>query len=443
MKSLKHTRRSVLKGMLAGSAVTVALPLLDYFLNGNGTAMAATGAPLPNRFGTWFWGCGLTPGFWEPKVTGSDYELTEHMAALAPYRKQLSIFTGLKTFLDGNPLVPHLSGAGGVFVGTAGKEPDPSVDVLVADTIGSTTRFRSIEVTSTGYASHTQSRRSPSVINSSEISPLALYTRLFGPEFKDPNAAVFTPDPKVMVRKSVLSAVKDERTRLSGLVGASDRARLDEYFTSLRQIEHEMDMQLTKPAPCESCSIPEKPPEAAGSLDIEVGAAAHKQFAQLLAHAIACDQTRVLNVSFSDGASSLRKSGEATTHHIYTHEEQLDTKLGYQPGAFYFEGRVLQAFADLLAALSSIKEGDGTLLDRTIIMMASECGFAKHHTLEGIPVILAGGAGGRIKSGYHIAAPGDPVTRVGLTVQQALGVSTNSWGRGSMQTSKQFTELLA
>jgi hypothetical protein len=443
MNSFKGTRRAVLKGMLAGGAVTVALPLLDYFLNGNGNAMAATGAPLPNRFGTWFWGCGLTPGYWEPKVTGPDYQLTEHMSVLAPYRKQISIFTGLKTFLDGNPLVPHLSGAGGVFVGTAGKEPDPSIDVLIADAIGSTTRFRSIEVATTGYASHTQSRRSPSVINSSEISPLALYTRLFGPEFRDPNAAEFTPDPKVMVRKSVLSAVKDERGRLNSLVGASDRARLDAYFTSLRQIEHEMDLQLTKPAPCEACTMPDKPPEAVGSLDIEIGTSAHKLFSQLLAHAMACDQTRVLNVSFSDGASSLRKSGEATTHHIYTHEEQLDPKLGYQPGAFYFEGRVLEAFADLLAALSSIKEGDGTLLDRTLILAASECGFAKHHTLDGIPVMLAGGAGGRIKSGLHVASPGDPVTRVGLTVQQALGVSTNTWGRGSMQTSQQFSELLA
>jgi hypothetical protein len=67
------TRRRVLKGMMAGGAVTVGLPFLDAFLNTNGTALAATGAALPVAFGTWFWGCGLTPGRWEPKVVGSGY----------------------------------------------------------------------------------------------------------------------------------------------------------------------------------------------------------------------------------------------------------------------------------------------------------------------------------------------------------------------------------
>ena len=437
------SRRAALRGVLAGSAVSVALPFLDCFLNENGTALAATGAPLPNRFGTWFWGCGMNPGFWEPKQTGANYEMPEHLKALAPYRKQVTVFSGLKTFLDGNPLVPHSSGARGVLIGATGKEPDPSIDVLVGDAIGFTTRFRSIEVATTGYATHTQSRRSPSVINSSEISPLALYTRLFGPEFKDPNAADFTPDPRVMVRKSVLSAIKDQRERLNGRVGAADKARIDEYFTSLRQIEQEMDLQLTKPAPLDACTVPTAPKELAGSTDIEIGTATHKLFAQLMAHAIACDQTRVINVSFSDGPSSLRRNGVATTHHIYTHEEQIDEKLGYQPGAHEFERLVIEAFADLPAALASIKEGDGTLLDRTLVLLTSECGLAKHHSLDNIPIFLVGGAGGRIKTGYHLASNGDAATRVGLTVQQALGLSVNTWGHGSLRTNRPFTELLA
>lgn len=440
----KHTtRRQALKGVVAGSAVTVALPFLDCFLNENGTALAATGAPLPNRFGTWFWGCGMAPGHWEPAKVGTDYEMPKHLAALAPYRKYVSIFSGLKTFLDGNPLVPHSSGARGVLIGATGKEPDPSIDVLIADAVGSSTRFRSIEVATTGAPQNTQSRRSPSVINSSEISPAALYARLFGPEFKDPNAANFTPDPKVMMRKSVLSSVKDQRDRLGALVGATDRARLDEYYTSLRQVEQELELQLTKPAPLEACKVPGASPEdLVGTTDIEVATQNHKLFAQLMAMAIACDQTRVINVSFSDGPSSLRKSGEATTHHIFTHEEQIDEKLGAQPGALYFERRNMEAFAAIPAALSAIKEGEGTLLDRTVMMVTSECGLAKHHSLENIPVFLVGGAGGRIKTGYHCSALGDPVSRVGLTVQQAMGLPINGWGHGSLRTTRPFTEVL-
>jgi hypothetical protein len=369
--------------------------------------------------------------------------MPELLKALAPYQKNVTVFSGLKTFLDGNPLVPHSSGARGVLIGATGKEPDPSIDVLVADAIGATTRFRSIEVATTGYAAHTQSRRSPSVINSSETSPLALYTRLFGPEFQDPNSADFKPDPRVMVRKSVLSAIKEQRERLNGLVGAADKARIDEYFTSLRQVEQEMEFQLTKPAPLDACNVPTAPQELAGSTDIEVGTATHKLFAQLMAHAIACDQTRVINVSFSDGPSSLRRRGTATTHHIYTHEEQIDEKLGYQPHAHEFERMVIEAFADLPAALASIKEGDGTLLDRTMVMLNSECGLAKHHSLDNIPIFLVGGAGGRIKTGYHLHSNGDAVTRVGLTVQQALGLPVNTWGHGSLRTNRPFTELLA
>lgn len=442
MTRFDTTRRAALKGMLAGGAITVALPFLDCYLNENGNALAATGAPLPNRFGTWFWGCGMSPGQWEPKTEGTNFELANNLKVLEPYREYISVFSGLKTFLDGNPLKPHVSGIQGIMIGATGKEPDPSIDVIIADAIGSSTRFRSLEVATTGYAAHTQSRRSASVINNSEVSPLALYKRIFGPEFRDPNAADFTPDPRVMMRKSVLSAVKDQRQRLNGIVGATDRARLDEYYTSLRQIEQELALQLTKPAPLESCSVQPEPDEVVGGTDIEVATANHKLFAHLLAHAIACDQTRVINVSFSDGPSSLRKSGSPTTHHIYTHEEQIDEELGYQPGAVYFERKNMEAYSALPAVLSSIKEGDGSLLDRTLMLVASEHGLAKHHQLENIPVFLVGGAGGRIKSGYHFARTGDPVTRVGLTVQQALGLPVNAWGHGSLHTTRPYTELL-
>ncbi len=443
MNNMSAPRRSFLRGMLGGGLVSVALPFLDCFLNANGDALAATGAPLPNRFGTWFWGCGMAPGTWEPKTTGADYEMPAHLAALAPYRKYVTIFSGFRAILDGSPLQPHASGARSVFIGTAGKEADPSLDVLIADAIGSTTRFRSLEVSALGYASNTQSRRSPTVVNTSEVSPTALYARLFGPEFKDPNAADFTPDPRVTMRKSVLSVVKDQRDRLSQKVGATDRARLDEYYTSLRQVEQEMELQLTKPARLDACTVPAQSEAEPGNTDIEIATANHKLFTTLLAHAIACDQTRVINVSFTDGLSSLRRKGHQETHHIFTHEEPIDPKLNYQPNVHYFEERILQALAALPEALSAIREGDGTLLDRTAILAGSECGLAKYHALDNIPMFLIGGAGGRIKTGQHISVVGDTVTRVGLTIQQALGMAVDGWGRSSMRTTRAFSELIA
>jgi len=435
------TRRGFMRGMLGATAINVALPFLDCFLDANGTALA-DGAPLPTRFGTFFWGCGLTPGRWEPKTTGANYAMPPQLTMLTPYKDQLSIFSGFKTFLDGNGLVPHVSGQRGIITGTTGKEPDPSLDVLIADSIGANTRFRSLEVAAMGNPNNTISRRSNSIINASEGSPAALYARMFGPEFKDPNAADFKPDPRVMAEKSVLSAIKEPRDRLAKQLGAADRARLDEYFTSLRQVEQQMAIQLEKPQPMAACTTGKKPDEIPTGTDVDMVAANHKLFAQILAHALACDQTRVMNISFSDGASSLRKKGEPTTQHIHTHEDPIDEKLGYQPGAAWFEEQVMLSFAALLEALQSVKEGDSTLLDRTVVMALSECGYAKQHTLESIPIFLAGGKGsGKIKTGIHVKGDGEPGTRVGLTVQQAMGLPVNAWGVGSMRTARPLTEL--
>jgi len=141
--------------------------------------------------------------------------------------------------------------------------------------------------------------------------------------------------------------------------------------------------------------------------------------------------------------SSLRRSGSQMIHHIYTHEEPINEDLGYQPNVSYFTERCMLGFADYLTALSSVREGDKTLLDRSLILAMTDTGYAKVHSLENVPIITAGGAGGRMKTGLHISAKGDPGSRVGLTVQQALGLSLNSWGTDSMQTSKTITEVLA
>ena len=102
-----------------------------------------------------------------------------------------------------------------------------------------------------------------------------------------------------------------------------------------------------------------------------------------------------------------------------------------------------QNFASFLTTIEGIKEGPGTLLDRMALLWVTDHGDARVHSVDNVPVITVGNAGGRLKSGYHISAPGDPVTRVGLTLQQAYGLPVNSWGLLSNTTSKTFTEILA
>jgi Protein of unknown function (DUF1552) len=443
---MKFDRRTALKGMLGGGAVTVALPFLDCFLNTNGTALAATGAPLPTRFGTWFWGCGLTPGRWIPQKIGAGYDMPPELKPLEAFKDRLSIFSGFKANTDGKGAVPHYTGSMAIMTGAApkgqGMVEAPTFDTMIADTIGGQTRFRSLEVTATGNPSDSNSRRSSAVINASEPSPLAFYTRIFGPEFKDPNAADFKPDPRVMVRKSALSAIKDQRDALLGEVGAADRVRLDEYFTSIRQLEQQLDIQLQKPAPLEACKVPGQPGATKVGTQIDDVIANHRLMAGLMAQALACNQTQVFNVIFGDATSSLRKAGSTITHHQLTHEEPIDEKSGCQPEATYFVERIVEGFQTMLTAMDGVREGDGTLLDHMLLFAYSECSFAKVHSLESIPMFVAGRANGKVKAGLHIDGAGDPVTRVGLTVQQVLGVPAASWGAGSMQTSKSVTEIM-
>jgi hypothetical protein len=433
--------------MLGGGLVSVALPFLDCFLDVNGTALAATGAQLPVRFGTWFWGCGLTPGRWIPAKTGTGYDMPPELKPLAAFRDKLTICSGFKANTDGKGAVPHYTGTMSILTGGAPKGQGlvdfPTFDTTIADAIGSDTRFRSLELTATGNPRDSNSRRSSAVINAAEPSPAAFYARLFGPDFKDPNATDFVPDPKVMVRKSALSAIKDQRDALLAEVGTADRARLDQYFTSIRQLEQQLDIQLQKPAPLEACKVPSAPAVTKTGTQIDDVVTNHKLLAQLLAQALACNQTKVFNMVFADAGSSLRKAGSTVTHHQLTHEEPIDEKTGCQPEATFFVERIVEGLQTMLVTLDSVQEGDRTLLDRTLVFAHSECSFAKIHSLETIPMLIAGGAGGKIKTGQHIAGNGDPVTRVGLTVQQAMGVPMSSWGAGSMQTSKDIPELMA
>ncbi|MCX7863877.1 MAG: DUF1552 domain-containing protein [Novosphingobium sp.] len=441
------SRRSALKGMLNGAAIAVGVPLLDAFLDGNGQALAATGAPVPIRFGTWFWGLGVNPNRWFPDKPGKDYDLKPELAPIAPLRHKINVLGNFNVMLDGAPNLPHVSGGPAIRTGRALTAerglPGESFDVTISDLIGTRTRFRSLEVSATGDPRNSLSGRGGGNLNPSEGSAAALYQRLFGPGFRDPNSADFTPDPLVMARRSVLSAVSEQRHALEAAVGAADRQKLDQYFTSIRSLENQLEVELTKPAPLHACSVPKAVAERPVNAEIENVMVNHKLLTDLLVMALACDQTRVVNMMFNNGASSLTRIGSTITHHQLTHEEVLDNKLGYQPSATYFLTRIMEAWVYFVQALDSVQEGDRTLLDNSLIFAHSETEFAKFHTIDNIPMMTAGSAGGRMKTGIYIDGEGTPVSRVGLTLQQIMGVSVDRWGSKSMETSKTISEMIA
>jgi hypothetical protein len=450
--SLLFNRRSFLRGMLQGTAVCVSIPILDRFLDGNGTVYA-DGARLPVRFGTYFWGLGLTDTptggtRWVPNKTGSGYEIMPELESLRPVKDKVSVFSGFRAIGDGRPNLVHWSGHASILSGVApaesGRFDAPSLDTKIADAIGASTRFKVLDIdASVSRQPVSYSTRTGVTFAMPETTPLALYTRLFGAGFQDPNSDDWKPDPSIMLRQSVLSAIKDQRQALMAGVGKSDQVKLDQYFTSVREMENQLTTQLQKPEKCEACVVPTAPKEAQRSASIDSVRANTKAMAKLLALGLACNQTRVFNFVHTAGLSETYVAGESKIYHQITHDEPTDAKLGYQPETSMLAGQVMQAFGDFLIELDAVKEGEGTLLDNSLIMAFSDTGYAKIHSIENIPMFLAGRAGGRHKAGQHIHAAGESVTRVSLTAQQLVGAPVGEFGSGSMKTARPIMEVIA
>jgi hypothetical protein len=236
-----------------------------------------------------------------------------------------------------------------------------------------------------------------------------------------------------MLRQSVLSAVKEDRDRLWQEVGAHDRQRLDQYFTSVRQLEQQIDVLLAGPPDLEGCMKAPQPGEEDIGTEVAQSQLTNRLMAEILSFALACDQTRVFSMMFSFRISALREPGSLSRHHQLTHDEGIDPILGYQPEATEFVFHSMEAWADFLEVLSAIPEGDGTLLDNCLVFAHSDVSFAKDHSVVGIPMMIAGRAGGRIKPGIHVAGKASQTTRIGLTIQQVMGLTVERWGQGLME----------
>lgn len=441
------SRRALLKGAFKGSAIAVGLPWLEAMMPAFAGTGGAAARQAPLRFGTWFWGCGVTPGRWAPTPGALGLDLKAESMPLERVKQHLNFLNGFDAILDGRPNHVHVSGTFSVRSGIApmkfGVIEGPTFETAIADHLGASTRFKSIDCTATGNPADTYSYRSAQVRNTPETSAAALYDRIFGAGFQRPDEGKFEPDPNTLGRLSVLSVVSDQRKALEGRLGVEDKRRLDHYFTSVREVEQQLGLQTREPVIPKACELPERPSEAVANYDLANVHKNHQLMARLVALAMACDQTRSFNMVFSNSASNLHRSGEASSHHLYTHEEFTHADLGYQVETSRFVVENMKAWATFVETLASIPEGDGTLLDNCLVLAHSDTSWAKIHAVQGIPMMTAGRAGGRIKNGMLISANGDPVTRVGLTMQQIAGLPADRWGTASMETSSDISQLLS
>jgi len=451
MRSRPISRRAVLRGMLVGGvSVTVPLPRLAGMLNGNGTAYAQ-GAPLPVRFGTWFFGNGIIPDRWVPSSTGQAdaWQLSEQLEPLAQVKPWLSVLTGLSIKVPNNS--PHASHPCAALTGAQtgpGQVQSASIDQLIAPAISGDTAFPSgihaalsnqTGATALGLAI---SYRGPNAANPPTYSPTALYQQLLGFTSDGTSRPV---DPALLYRQSVLDAVAEDANALRQRLGAQDQLRLDHHLDGL----HELQGRITRLAmPLSTGPLPNPdqlyPARGAdGLISRERGQA----FADLLVFALASDLSRVFSYMFTCAAShgDYADCGLANSsfHEDYGHRLSKSglsaATRGFNTGVKY----AMSNLADLLTKMKSVPDGNGTLLDNSCVYITSCTSESQTHSGNDYPLLVAGKAGGRLRSDQHVRLLDENVSKVPFTLLNALGGPTETFGRAEGSVSSGIAELLA
>src|SRR6266700_2710170 len=401
-RRVRLSRRTLLKGLTAAHApVVLGLPPLVSMCNSTGTAYAAEttphkAAPIEKRFVLWFNGNGIPERYWIPGETGPDYDMTPCLNPLARLRDHVHIVSGLdnsaivNTAFDG-----HSTAMSGLMTCTrfSGRGPSgPSIDQVVARRIGSETRFRSLQVGVSqecfgGAMQKNMSWTGPDRALPPEEIPHRLFDRVFGAR----------DEGWVRRKRSILDAVRQQAKTLQQDLPKEDAARLDEHLSSVRDLERAI------------ASLPpdyQRVAEPGADFDMEDWPRIAKIQSDLLAYALATRQTRVASYMLTkcQGLARFPWLGHtAARHHDYTHKD------GKAPGATGAEGqRILrdicrwhvEEFAYLVGKLRSIPEGDGTVLDNTLLVFVHEHAEANIHKASGMIAILAG-AKDRLTLGRH------------------------------------------
>jgi hypothetical protein len=445
MPRLKLDRRTVLKGTAAGVAVGFGLPPLEAMFNSNGDALAQ-GQPIPVRMGIFFWGDGVKPDRWVPELTGAGWAPSAALLPLmtAGVQDYVNVVSGMVEkasterghhsgtvgILSGGPLISQAAN-GAPFRSTFSL---PSIDQVAANIIGTTSRFKSLEVgistrvnsvegTTLQYLSHS----GPDSPNPPEYDPAALYNRIFGMGFTPPGEAPAVADATLGYRKSVLDSVLADLTSLRERVSATDKARIDKHADNVRTMENRL-LANNAVSGSAACAQPTNPGSFMDENGNEQIAAKTAAMSDLIAMALACDQTRVFSMMFTGSVAGTIFSEVNVNggHHQLTHDEP-----GEQPMVQATTVYTIEMFAVLLNALKSIPEGAGNLLDNSVILGTTDTSDGRFHNLLDYPILIAGAAGGFLKyPGIHYRSPsGDENTSNALlTVLRAAGTNLDTVG---------------
>jgi hypothetical protein len=404
---------------LKSAGVTLALPLLESLGH---RAFAATKVVRPTRMVCIGNMLGYyQPAFW-PTKTGRGYDIPHLLKPLAEHQKDFTLFQGLDHGHKGGHFAIH-SYLSGVRTMDAKGMPDGNItiDQRAAETIGGATRFPSLAIGSEDgvhggcLMSWTRS--------GTRVPPIPGPRELFRELFVSDNADDLeqTKD-RLSLHGSILDAVNGDANDLKKDLGKRDQEKLDEYFTSVRDVEKQIELSrqwsdVPKPKP----GMPE-PPNTDFVSDLPV-------LYDLIALALETDSTRIATLEiaggFNSSAFNLRKDWHALSHHGQV-QENID-------GLLTLEKYQTEQFARFLGKLKSIEDGDGTLLDHSMVLFGSGMANANAHTNLNLPILLAGGG---FKHGEHKSYPTtglnkQPLCNLYVTMLQKFGVEVDRFGIGN------------
>lgn len=428
------SRRFVLRA--AGAAI--ALPFLDAMLprlQGAPSTFkpwAKSAVPAVPRMIACYVPNGVNILEWMPKGDGESYTLSPTLEALKDYRKDFSVLTGL-----GHPASPGGHGGADTWLTGANLKAKPgadytnavSVDQLAAELHGKQTRYPSLQLgdmSGTGGAghSHTLSFDVNGTPLPSENSPRRLFERLFVPETAGDRAAALN---RYAERRSILDDIANETKKLDKALGPADKRKLDEYLNGVRQTEKQVErmqgwIDVPKPKVAEmGLQLGSKPMDGHDRpmwLDVML---------ELSYLAFATDTTRVIAFEWSREAGGYGGGGE--NHHELSHH-------GGDPGMLKKLAAIdrfhLERLGRFLGMLKSTAEGDGAMLDRTVVLYGSgmNSGAGGDHSPKNLPFLVAGGAKLGLKLGRHLAhdpSKHPPLANAMLSVVQKLGVETGQF----------------
>jgi len=428
-------RRAVLRGLGTG----VALPLLDAMVPAL-TAFQKTVAKPVNRFGAVYVPNGMMMAHWTPSAEGSAFEFTPILKPLEPFRDRLVVLSGL------NSTPPARQGAVGVHARASTRfltdvppkvtngadlEAGISMDQIAAKELGRNTQLASLELglesTDSGAScdngfncvyTSTISWRSATTPLPTEHNPRAVFQRLFGEAGSTDPAA---RRARVEQQRSILDSVTRRIARLEQQVGSGDRAKLDEYFEAIRDIERRI--QNAERQSATGLPVVEQPAGIPASFEEHV-----KLMFDLYVLAYQCDLTRVITfmIAHEFSGRTYPQIGIPDAHHPISHHSGDAARLAKLAKINTYH---VSLFASFLEKLQATPDGDGSLLDHVMIVYGAGMSDSNIHDPKNLPILLAGGGAGQLKGGTHLRFPKDtPLANLHLSLLDKLGVHLEKLG---------------